>query len=57
MRGACRAREDGFRVALATDAATGQSIDLRPLAATPAELRLALRASAELRLPALPQPP
>src|SRR6266496_1243726 len=29
---------------LATDAATGQSTDLRPLCGTPAELRLALRA-------------
>src|SRR6266700_1237102 len=33
---------------LATDAATGQSTDLRPLCGTPAELRLALRASAAL---------
>src|ERR1700691_261767 len=33
---------------LATDAATGQSVDLRPLLAGPAELRLALRASAAL---------
>src|SRR3984957_17761168 len=31
---------------LATDAATGQSTDLRPLVSTPAELRLALRARA-----------
>jgi predicted patatin/cPLA2 family phospholipase len=33
---------------LATDAATGESTDLRPLIANPAELRLALRASASL---------
>jgi predicted patatin/cPLA2 family phospholipase len=33
---------------LATDAATGQSTDLRPFVGTPAELRLALRASAAL---------
>ncbi len=39
---------------LATDAATGQSTDLRPLIATPAELRLALRASAALPLLAGP---
>jgi predicted patatin/cPLA2 family phospholipase len=39
---------------LATDAATGQSTDLRPLTATPAELRLALRASAALPLLAGP---
>jgi len=39
---------------LATDAATGQSTDLRPLAGTPAELRLALRASAALPLLAGP---
>jgi predicted acylesterase/phospholipase RssA len=39
---------------LATDAATGQSIDLRPLIGNPAELRLALRASAALPLLAGP---
>jgi predicted patatin/cPLA2 family phospholipase len=39
---------------LATDAATGQSTDLRPLIGTPAELRLALRASAALPLLAGP---
>ena len=39
---------------LATDAATGQSTDLRPLVGTPAELRLALRASAALPLLAGP---
>jgi predicted patatin/cPLA2 family phospholipase len=39
---------------LATDAATGQSTDLRPLFGTPAELRLALRASAALPLLAGP---
>jgi len=39
---------------LATDAATGQSTDLRPLVTTPAELRLALRASAALPLLAGP---
>jgi predicted patatin/cPLA2 family phospholipase len=39
---------------LATDAATGQSTDLRPLTGTPAELRLALRASAALPLLAGP---
>ena len=39
---------------LATDAATGQSTDLRPMIATPAELRLALRASAALPLLAGP---
>ncbi len=39
---------------LATDAATGQSVDLRPLLAGPAELRLALRASAALPLLAGP---
>ena len=39
---------------LATDAATGQSADLRPLVGTPAELRLALRASAALPLLAGP---
>ena len=33
---------------LATDAATGESTDLRPLIDDPAELRLALRASASL---------
>ena len=35
---------------LATDAATGQSTDLRPFIGNPAELRLALRASAALPL-------
>ena len=40
--------------ALATDAATGQSTDLRPLCGSPAELRLALRASAGLPLLAGP---
>jgi predicted acylesterase/phospholipase RssA len=40
---------------LATDAATGESTDLRPLVADPAELRLALRASASL--PFLAGPP
>jgi predicted patatin/cPLA2 family phospholipase len=39
---------------LATDAATGQSTDLRPWISTPAELRLALRASAALPLLAGP---
>jgi predicted patatin/cPLA2 family phospholipase len=39
---------------LATDAATGQSTDLRPLVGSPAELRLALRASAALPLLAGP---
>ena len=39
---------------LATDAATGRSVDLRPLVGTPAELRLALRASAALPLLAGP---
>jgi predicted patatin/cPLA2 family phospholipase len=39
---------------LATDAATGQSVDLRRLVGTPAELRLALRASAALPLLAGP---
>jgi predicted acylesterase/phospholipase RssA len=39
---------------LATDAVTGQSTDLRPLISTPAELRLALRASAALPLLAGP---
>ena len=39
---------------LATDAATGQSIDLRPFIGDPAELRLALRASASLPLLAGP---
>jgi len=39
---------------LATDAATGQSTDLRPLAGSPADLRLALRASAALPLLAGP---
>jgi predicted patatin/cPLA2 family phospholipase len=39
---------------LATDAATGQSTDLRPLTGDPAELRLALRASAALPLLAGP---
>jgi predicted patatin/cPLA2 family phospholipase len=39
---------------LATDAATGQSTDLRPLVSNPAELRLALRASAALPLLAGP---
>ena len=40
---------------LATDAETGESTDLRPLIADPAELRLALRASASL--PFLAGPP
>jgi predicted acylesterase/phospholipase RssA len=40
---------------LATDAATGESTDLRPLVSNPAELRLALRASASL--PFLAGPP
>jgi predicted acylesterase/phospholipase RssA len=40
---------------LATDAETGDSVDLRPLVADPAELRLALRASASL--PFLAGPP
>jgi predicted acylesterase/phospholipase RssA len=40
---------------LATDAITGQSTDLRPLITDPAELRLALRASASL--PFLAGPP
>ena len=39
---------------LATNAVTGQSVDLRPLVGTPAELRLALRASAALPLLAGP---
>src|ERR1700730_14334838 len=39
---------------LATDAATGQSTDLRPLCGSPAELRLALRARAALPLLAGP---
>ena len=39
---------------LATDAATGESTDLRPFIGTPAELRLALRASAALPLLAGP---
>ena len=39
---------------LATDAATGQSTDLRPFIATPADLRLALRASAAMPLLAGP---
>ena len=39
---------------LATDAATGQSTDLRPLVSNPAELRLALRASAAMPLLAGP---
>ena len=39
---------------LATDAATGQSTDLRPFVSDPAELRLALRASAALPLLAGP---
>src|SRR5204863_4393961 len=39
---------------LATDAATGQSTDLRPLCGTPAELRLALRVSPALPLLAGP---
>jgi predicted acylesterase/phospholipase RssA len=39
---------------LATDAATGRSTDLRPFIATPAELRLALRASAAMPLLAGP---
>ncbi len=39
---------------LATDTVTGQSTDLRPLVGTPAELRLALRASAALPLLAGP---
>jgi predicted patatin/cPLA2 family phospholipase len=39
---------------LATDAATGRSTDLRPLVSNPAELRLALRASAALPLLAGP---
>ena len=39
---------------LATDAATGTSTDLRPFVASPAELRLALRASAALPLLAGP---
>jgi predicted patatin/cPLA2 family phospholipase len=39
---------------LATDAATGQSTDLSPLIGNPAELRLALRASAALPLLAGP---
>ena len=40
---------------LATDAATGESTDLRPMISNPAELRLALRASAAL--PFLAGPP
>ncbi|MDQ2814981.1 MAG: patatin-like phospholipase family protein, partial [Actinomycetota bacterium] len=39
---------------LATDAGTGESTDLRPFVSTPAELRLALRASAALPLLAGP---
>jgi predicted patatin/cPLA2 family phospholipase len=39
---------------LATDAATGESTDLRPFVGSPAELRLALRASAALPLLAGP---
>src|SRR5579863_3390766 len=39
---------------LATDAVTGQSTDLRPFIATPADLRLALRASAAMPLLAGP---
>jgi predicted patatin/cPLA2 family phospholipase len=39
---------------LATDAATGQSTDLHPFCGTPADLRLALRASAALPLLAGP---
>jgi predicted patatin/cPLA2 family phospholipase len=39
---------------LATDTATGESTDLRPLIDTPAELRLALRASAAMPLLAGP---
>jgi predicted acylesterase/phospholipase RssA len=39
---------------LATDAATGQSTDLRPFIGNPAELRLALRASAAMPLLAGP---
>jgi predicted patatin/cPLA2 family phospholipase len=39
---------------LATDAATGQSTDLRPFVGNPAELRLALRASAAMPLLAGP---
>jgi len=39
---------------LATDAATGQSTDLYPLISTPADLRLALRASAAMPLLAGP---
>jgi predicted patatin/cPLA2 family phospholipase len=39
---------------LATDAATGESTDLRPFVGNPAELRLALRASAALPLLAGP---
>ena len=39
---------------LATDAATGESTDLHPLIRTPADLRLALRASAALPLLAGP---
>ena len=39
---------------LATDAATGQSTDLRPFVGNPADLRLALRASAALPLLAGP---
>jgi predicted patatin/cPLA2 family phospholipase len=39
---------------LATDAATGKSTDLRPLISDPAELRLALRASASIPLLAGP---
>ena len=39
---------------LATDAATGHSVDLRPFIGNPAELRLALRASAALPLLAGP---
>jgi len=39
---------------LATDATTGQSVDLRPFISSPADLRLALRASAALPLLAGP---
>jgi predicted acylesterase/phospholipase RssA len=46
--------ELGLVPAFDADAATGQSTDLRPLTATPAELRLALRASAALPLLAGP---
>ena len=40
---------------LATDAATGESTDLRPMISNPAELRLAMRASAALPLLAGPR--